>query len=643
MNPNPPGPPNPYVGPKPFETQRLFGRDREIAELGYLLTSERIALLYAPSGAGKSSLVQAGLVPKLKDRFDIWGPTRVNQQPPPGVLNRYAWSTVAGLERRSDIDPKITLNGYVEGRRIAGKAHPLIIFDQFEEVLRVDPMDIEVKRSFFIELGELLRDPGIWALFILREDYLAPLDPYARLIPTYLHNRYRIDRLARDMAAQSIESPTLDSPRKYADGVVDQLVNNLAAVKVPQADGSLREEAGKYVEPLQLQVVCFDVWERMAPDAIVIQEKDIGDVDGALQNYYTNALAKMAGSDMQKELSIRDWFQYKLITTEGLRNQIRQEAHQSAGLDNALVLKLLDTYMVRAEPRGAITWYELAHDRLIGPIRESNRAWFDKNLNKLQKTAILWAQDRPEGLLLQGADLAAAIRFALDNEGLLKPAEKDLLKESIELQKKNREVQLQIDKDRKQARLIQSLLMWLGVFFVLTLVAGGYSGWQWYRNVKLTAEAVAARKTADDAKKDAEQGAFDAQEVARAGQVPPRPALPAVTASKVCYIQIRKEAPAQAAEADNIKQILLAKGWVVPRVEALTVGPNQRQVRYFRKAQAAQAQTIATLIGGNAVPTYVKRYEATDPAHAPSHFEIWLEAPTQSLQTVAQGNSEKNN
>jgi len=637
-----PGPPNPYVGPKPFENQRLFGRDREIAEIGYLLTSERIVLLYAASGAGKSSLVQAGLIPKLKDRFDIWGPTRVNQEPPKGVGNRYIWSTVAGLARRSDIAKDIKLGNYVKERR--GKANPLIIFDQFEEVLRVDPVDFEVKRSFFDELGELLHDSGIWALFILREDYLAPLDSYARLIPTYFHNRYHLDRLARDMAAQAIANPTLDSPRKYAEGVVDKLVNNLAAVKIPQPDGSLCEEAGKYVEPLQLQVVCFDVWDRMKSDAMVIQETDIGDVDGALQNYYTNALAKMANSDLQKELAIRDWFQYKLITPEGLRNQIRQEARQSGGLDNAVVLKLLDTYMVRAEPRGAITWYELAHDRLIGPIRQSNRAWFDKNLNKLQKTAILWAQDRPEGLLLQGADLDAAIRFSLDNEMLLKPAEKDLLRESIELRKKNREAQLQIEKDRKQARLIQSLLMWLGVFFVLTLVAGGYSGWQWYRNVRLTAEAVKAREAADNAKneavvakKDAEQGALDAQEVAREGQVRNPPVLPAAAAGKVCYIQIRKEAPAQVAEANTMKQILLAKGWVVPRIESLTVGPTQRQVRYFRKAQAAQAQTIATLIGGNAVPTYVKRNEATDAAHAPSHFEIWLEAPTPApAQTVAQ-------
>ncbi|HEX7180799.1 MAG TPA: hypothetical protein VF756_03085, partial [Thermoanaerobaculia bacterium] len=53
---------NPYVGPRPFELgERLWGRDEETAGLYYLLSAERIVLLHSPSGAGKSSLVQAGL------------------------------------------------------------------------------------------------------------------------------------------------------------------------------------------------------------------------------------------------------------------------------------------------------------------------------------------------------------------------------------------------------------------------------------------------------------------------------------------------------------------------------------------------------------------------------------------------------
>ena len=65
--------PNPYVGPRPFEPgEMLCGREREIRDLDNLLSAERIVLLHSPSGAGKSSLVQAGLLPQLKKSFDIF-------------------------------------------------------------------------------------------------------------------------------------------------------------------------------------------------------------------------------------------------------------------------------------------------------------------------------------------------------------------------------------------------------------------------------------------------------------------------------------------------------------------------------------------------------------------------------------------
>ena len=60
---------SPFVGPKPFEQDqaRLFkGREQEVERLEALVLSRRAVLLYAASGVGKSSLVNAGLVPKLR-------------------------------------------------------------------------------------------------------------------------------------------------------------------------------------------------------------------------------------------------------------------------------------------------------------------------------------------------------------------------------------------------------------------------------------------------------------------------------------------------------------------------------------------------------------------------------------------------
>src|SRR5512143_1431725 len=97
--------PNPYVGPRAFrQGETLYGRDREIQQLLDLLIAERIVLLYSPSGAGKSSLVQAGLIPCLKaEGFRVLPVARVNLDPPPGMdlpsdYNHYAFSALLSLE-----------------------------------------------------------------------------------------------------------------------------------------------------------------------------------------------------------------------------------------------------------------------------------------------------------------------------------------------------------------------------------------------------------------------------------------------------------------------------------------------------------------------------------------------------------------
>ena len=40
-----------------------------------------------------------------------------------------------------------------------------------------------------------------------------------------------------------------------------------------------------------------------------------------------------------------------------------------------MIQKLIDAFLVRAEDRRGSTWYELAHDRLIEPVRDANREW----------------------------------------------------------------------------------------------------------------------------------------------------------------------------------------------------------------------------------------------------------------------------
>ena len=62
---------NPYVGPRPYERRdrgNFYGRDREARELRALIVADREVLFYAPSGAGKTSLLNAVVIPALEDK-----------------------------------------------------------------------------------------------------------------------------------------------------------------------------------------------------------------------------------------------------------------------------------------------------------------------------------------------------------------------------------------------------------------------------------------------------------------------------------------------------------------------------------------------------------------------------------------------
>src|SRR5206468_932065 len=116
-----------------------------------LLIAERVVLLYSPSGAGKTSLIQAGLSPRLEgEGFQVLPVTRVGLEPPQNLElghepNRYLLSVLLSLEKDLPLDRQLTLAelarmdlGDYLGRRASadGQAdNEVLIFDQFEELL----------------------------------------------------------------------------------------------------------------------------------------------------------------------------------------------------------------------------------------------------------------------------------------------------------------------------------------------------------------------------------------------------------------------------------------------------------------------------------------------------------------------------
>ncbi|NTV63051.1 MAG: WD40 repeat domain-containing protein, partial [Oscillochloris sp.] len=154
----------------------------------------------------------------------------------------------------------------------------------------------------------------------------------------------------------------------------------------------------------------------------------------------------------------------QLITAQGLRGQVLRERGSSGGLLNSAINALIDSHLVRGEPlRGAI-WYELTHDRLIGPIQADNVDWRTAHLSQLQQQAALWErQERPDGLLLRDAALTQAEQWADEHRSELTDVEHSFLARC-------REVCAAIERERRKNQIIQGLAIVSTVVGVVALL-----------------------------------------------------------------------------------------------------------------------------------------------------------------------------
>jgi len=212
---------NPWVGPRGFgRDDKLPNREREARELTDRIVADRVVLLHSPSGAGKTSLVEAAVVKELAEEGFVPTPRlRVNQPPREGAdYNPYVHSLVTyllsepnGPEPPMQMNLREAVQQWRANQSASGKTNDdlltVLIIDQLEEILVIDPTDRDAKERFFRELGALLRTEPVWAVLSIREDYMGGLDRYVRFLPGLLRSRYRLDFLDRSDAKLAMTVP----------------------------------------------------------------------------------------------------------------------------------------------------------------------------------------------------------------------------------------------------------------------------------------------------------------------------------------------------------------------------------------------------------------------------------------------------
>jgi YVTN family beta-propeller protein len=421
---------DPFIGPRPFrrEDQKLFfGRDKETNEILSLVFAHQLVLIYAQSGAGKTSILNAQVTPALEKygynvlptaRVGIASDTKVGSKKFDSTtkdnltsgnqVNFYMFNALQSL--KPEANPQLFLNKslseflneyFPNKKEIGVKLKPQVLaFDQLEEIFRFYPNDSwrEQQEDFFKQVAEALeKDPLLRIVFVIREDYLAELDHFVDILPERLRPRFRLERLRKDAAFKAIKGPLertninlVQSPdTKQINEHIGDLVNDLLKIRVEDPlTGEPQELKGEFIEPIQLQVVCRRWWReklssRKTDSQTQVQlEKSLTNVDSALRDFYEEAIHGAVEKTRISEDTIRRWFDEKFITASGTRAFVHHKAFVQGNKNSKdkeiierAIGSLEESYIIRAEWRSGAKWYELTHDRLIGPIKDSNKQW----------------------------------------------------------------------------------------------------------------------------------------------------------------------------------------------------------------------------------------------------------------------------
>jgi hypothetical protein len=222
-----------YVGPRPFERKDesiFFGRDHETNQLASLVIAQKEVLLYAASGAGKTSLINAKLWPLLEEEgFEILPPARVrgviSEPQTPNIFvfhSLMSWAEdVADANRLAEMRLCDFLDRRLRLSDKEGSPKPrLIIFDQFEELFTVRVDRWQERHGFFEQVADALNnDSMLRSLFVMRADYIARLDRYARIMPQKFRTRFCLEALREDGAMAAVVRPAMRCGRSFATGV----------------------------------------------------------------------------------------------------------------------------------------------------------------------------------------------------------------------------------------------------------------------------------------------------------------------------------------------------------------------------------------------------------------------------------------
>ncbi len=411
-----------YPGVSPFTSEQeniFFGRDTDIKKLYKLISMRNQILLYAKSGIGKTSLLNAGVLPKLQNKFTIIkirffaydekkiiSPVEKILSSLKEVIKEQNNSFLYDLISKTNY--KKTLWYYFKQLQFSGKQKFILVFDQFEELFsypqkyinqfkeelheltNIDiPSEIkqyiaDIKEFDNEQIDVLYDDLNIKTVFVIRSDRLSLLNQLTDKIPDIQETFYELKPLDFEQTKAAIKQPAISKENfstdifEFSDDAVNEIIT------------ALTNKGKQNIETTQLQIVCQRIediaqekYKTTLQNKIVnITEQDLPEFKNIFLNFYNNVVEKAVVLDTSSKHKVTTTSVNKFIEDQLIRNNQRISLDAIICNDYVsedVLKKLVNTHLLRAERNSTGGFsYELSHDTLIEPILISRKKRIDK-------------------------------------------------------------------------------------------------------------------------------------------------------------------------------------------------------------------------------------------------------------------------
>lgn len=370
---------SPYLGLNKFEPEdkdKFFGREQWITKLSKDLEQNNFLVLLGASGSGKSSLVKAGIIPYLSDK---WGVSKLVKLIFVPDKNPFESLYISLPNKYKNIATEIINQKNQDGLiklidKLKEKSHQWLIFiDQFEEIFTSTS---KLKRDQFIaNIISLMRQQysSVKLILAMRSDFLENLREYG----DFTNEVESQIRLIRDMTESelrlAIAEPAARNGVTFEKGLVEQIISDFY------------KQAGSL--PL-LQYTLDLLWQKngISDGNRVLNIKiydDLGGVAGALQKQ-ANYIYKEKLNDAEKKAAEKIFIELiDLGVKEPVSRRVEKPQFRNDPITESALNKLIESRLLISGRDGSTTTVEVAHEELL-------RSWeFIQNLIQEQEEIIL--------------------------------------------------------------------------------------------------------------------------------------------------------------------------------------------------------------------------------------------------------------